>query len=212
MRLIFPIVLLALVVACGDGNGYRTDRADDAYDLEAMLLTFDDLPLAMEEVATNGFDNAGWSQLFDVDDFDVKRTQLDARGRIVNAIRIFSWTDAVQHLGESTLITAQSTLYEDEEAAHDSLELFCGIPVDDSTAPETETFWVDGLGDESSGFFMRPPAGELGRLVDTVVCFRTGRIVHAVVQNALAGSEDVALAVRLARRMLERVDVEFEDL
>ena len=112
----------------------------------------------------------------------------------------------------STLITTQSTLYESVEDAQASMELFCGIPVDDSTAPETETFWVDGLGDEATGFFMKPPPTELGRLIDTVVCFRTGRIVHAVVQNALDGSQDVELTVWLARRMLERVDIAFADL
>ena len=45
-----------------------------------------------------------------------------------------------------------------------------------------------------------------------MVCFRTGRIVHAVAQNGLEGTEDIALGVRIATRMYELVRTVFADL
>ena len=51
-----------------------------------------------------------------------------------------------------------------------------------------------------------------GRVVQTIVCFRTGRVVHAVLQQGLDGSEDIALSVLMARRMYEHVRAVFAEL
>jgi len=42
------------------------------------------------------------------------------------------------------------------------------------------------------------------------VCFRTGRLVHAVTQGGLEGTQDPELSIALARRMLERVNEAFD--
>ena len=201
----------ALFAACGD-EGFTADRPDDTYVLQNMLLDAIDLPIPMEQSATNTFDNAGWAQLFNVEDIDAKRNQLDARRRIVGSVRVFSWDDPIQHLGGPTLITVHSTLYEDIPAAEDSMSLFCGMPIDESTAPEVVEFWVEGIGEQSQGLILAQPPTEIGILLDTVVCFRTGRIVHAVVQNGLEGTQDVGLNLRMAERMLERVRAAFDEL
>ncbi len=205
------LIGISILAACSD-EAFPADRPDDTYVLQDMLLEAVDLPVPMEQTATNTFDNVGWAQLFDVEDFDAKRNQLDARRRIVGAVRIFSWDDPIQHLGGPTLITVHSTLYEDIPAAEDSMSLFCGMPIDESTAPEVAEFWVEGIGDQSQGLILAQPPTEIGRLLDTVVCFRTGRIVHAVVQNGLEGTQDVGLSLRMAQRMFERVSAAFDEL
>ena len=41
------------------------------------------------------------------------------------------------------------------------------------------------------------------------ICFRTGRIVHGVVQSALDGAQDIGLVVNMAQAMLTQVDNTF---
>ena len=189
---------LALLAGCADTpEEFATDLPDDAYPLDDMLISLDDLPLAMENETTNTFDNGDWAQVFNVENLRAKLNQLEARGRINAAVREFSWNEPFTHLGGPALITVQSTLYADVEAAQDSMSLFCGTLVNERTATDVTEFWLDDIG---------------GRLVETVVCFRTGRIVHAVVQNGLDGTEDIALGVRIAKRMYENVRAVFADI
>lgn len=204
------LALAALVAACG-GEQYPDDLADDHYPLRSMLLTLDDIPFAMQEVVVEEFDNAEWAAGFETEDPLAKERQFDAQGRIRNALAVFAWESPIEHLGSPRLITTQSTLYEDVEAARASLRGICGLPFDDATIADLREFPVKGLGDESVGLFLVNRA-EVGAIIDTIVCFRTGRVVHAVTQNGLEGTEDVVLAVRLARRMLEKVDRAFAGL
>ena len=209
---VLAALCFALLSACGGGEEFPAGLPDDAYALQAMLLDQRDLPLAMDEERTETFDNAEWAQLFDVDDLRAKRNQLDARGRINGAVRVFSWEDPFQHLGLPTLITVQSTLYEDAAAAEASLSLFCGTLIDERTAIDVTEFWVDALGDGVQGLIVGEQTEGVGRIIETLVCFRTGRVVHTVLQNGLDGTADIALNVRIARRMLERVRAVFEGL
>ena len=208
LRLMLPLALavsgLALLPGCVD-EAVPAGLPDDAYPIEEMLLDPLDLPVPMEHETTTTFDNAGWAQLFDVEDLRAKLNQLDARGRITGTVRVFSWEDPFQHLGGPTLITTQSTLYEDVAAAERSLSLFCGTLIDERTATDVAEFWVDGIGDGVQGLIVGEQTEGIGRVVETLVCFRTGRIVHAVLQQGLDGTVDIALSVRLARRMFERV-------
>ena len=204
---------LALLAGCADTpEEFATDLPDDAYPLEDMLISLDDLPLAMENETTNTFDNGDWAQVFNVENLRAKLNQLEARGRINAAVREFSWNEPFTHLGGPALITVQSTLYADVEAAQDSMSLFCGTLVNERTATDVTEFWLDDIGDGVQGFLLGEQTAEIGRLVETVVCFRTGRIVHAVVQNGLDGTEDIALGVRIARRMYENVRAVFADI
>lgn len=204
--------LLAALVLAGCGNDrYATGLTDDAYPLRAMLLTLDDIPFAMQEVVVDEFDNEEWAAGFETEDPVAKRRQLEAQGRIRNALAVFAWESPIEHLGSPRIITTQSTLYEDVDAARASLQGICGLPFDDATIADLREFPVKGIGDESVGLFLVNRA-EIGAIIDTIVCFRTGRVVHAVTQNGLEGTEDVALAVRLARRMLEHVDRAFAAL
>ena len=199
-----------VLAACGDDR-YRDDLADDAYSLRSMLLTVDDIPFAMQQVVVDEFDNEEWAAGFEAEDPAAKRRQFEAQGRIRNALAVFAWESPIEHLGSPRIITTQSTLYEDVDAARASLQGLCGLPFDDTAIADLREFPVKGLGDESVGLFLVNRA-EIGAIIDTIVCFRTGRVVHAVTQNGLEGTQDVALAVRLARRMLEHVERAFADL
>ena len=177
-----------------------------------MLLELDDLPIRLDNEITSTFDNSDWAQLFDVDDLRAKLNQLEARGRINAAVREFSWNDPFTHLGGPALITLQATLYADVEDAENSLSRFCGARIDERTATDVTDFWVADIADGAQGFILGEQTEEIGRLVETVVCFRTGRVVHVVLQNGLEGTEDIAMTVRIARRMEERVRAVFADL
>ena len=204
--------LVFLAACAGDEEEFATDLPDDAFPLEDMLIALDDLPLAMENANTNTFDNPEWAQLFDVENLRGKLNQLEARGRITAAVREFSWKEPFAHLGGPAFITVQSTLYADVESAEDSMSLYCGTLVDERSVTDYTDFWVANIGDGAEGFIIGQPTTEIGRLVETVVCFRTGRIVHAVAQNGLEGTEDIALGVRIATRMYERIRTVFADL
>ncbi len=200
-----------LLAACASEQEFATELPDDAYPLEDMLLDLDDLPLRMDDQNTNTFDNGDWAQLFDVDDLRGKVNQLEARGRINAAVREFSWTSAFPLAGP-WFITVQSTLYTDVDAARDSLSLFCGTVTDERTATDVSEFWVADIGDGVQGLILGEQVEGPGRIVETIVCFRTGRVVHAVLLQGLDGSEDIALSVRIARRMYEHVSAVFEDI
>ena len=202
---------LALLAACASEQEFATELPDDAYPLEDMLLDLDDLPLRMDDQNTSTFDNGDWAQLFDVDDLRGKVNQLEARGRINAAVREFSWTSAFPLAGP-WFITVQSTLYTDVDAARDSLSLFCGTVTDERTATDVSEFWVADIGDGVQGLILGEQVEGPGRIVETIVCFRTGRVVHAVLLQGLDGSEDIALSVRIARRMYEHVSAVFEDI
>ncbi len=200
-----------LLAACASEHEFATELPDDAYPLEDMLLDLDDLPLRMDDQNTSTFDNDDWAQLFDVDDLRGKVNQLEARGRINAAVREFSWTSAFPLAGP-WFITVQSTLYTDVDAARDSLSLFCGTVTDERTATDVSEFWVADIGDGVQGLILGEQVEGPGRIVETIVCFRTGRVVHAVLLQGLDGSEDIALSVRIARRMYEHVSAVFEDI
>ena len=210
--LVLAALGLVLLTACAAEQEFAPDLPDDAYPLEEMLLSLDDLPIAMDSETTNTFDNGDWAELFNVDNLRAKRNQLEARGRVTGAVREFSWNETFTHLGGPALITMQSTLYADVEAASDSMSLFCGTLVDEPTATDVTEFWVATIGDGVQGLILGEQTEEIGRLVETVVCFRTGRVVHAVLLNGLDGTEDIALTVRIARRMYEHVRTVFEDI
>ncbi len=204
---------LALLAACGEeAADFATDLPDDAYPLEDMLLDLDQLPVPFENETTSSFDNEAWAPLFNVDNLRGKVNQLEARGRINAAVREFTWNEPFTHLGGPAILTIQSTLYADVEAAEDSMGLFCGALIDERSATDVTEFWVADIGDGVQGFIHGEQTSEIGRLVETVVCFRTGRVVHAVLSNGLDGTEDVALNVRIARRMFDNVRAVFAEL
>ncbi|MGI8926088.1 MAG: hypothetical protein ACR2HN_05500 [Tepidiformaceae bacterium] len=202
---------LLLFAACGgDGSDYPDDREDDAYDLEAMALEDGDLPQGVEQRQAQSFDNAEWAEAFpnaDEDQLEVRKNQLDAQGRVKGFVAIFTWDAPIEHLGRPYQYTSHSTLFVDTSKAIDSMTKFCDLPID-GTNPLKE-LRVPRMADGSVGFQVSEKLENFGESIDTVVCFRTGRIVHAVVQSGLEGTADTGLSVRLARRMLAHVDDAF---
>ena len=194
-----------------DGSAYPVDLADEGYDLDAMVLRNADVPEGIELVQRNGFDNEEWAALLvdpaDPEALAVKVAQLNAQERIRTYVAYFSWPEGpIAHLGQTLSITAQSTLFATEAAAEESLRgaALCGLILNE--AAESRDFRIPAFGDASVGFFVTEQDEQLGTSVDTVLCFRTGRIVHGLVQSALDGAQDIGLIVRLGRRMLGHIE------
>jgi hypothetical protein len=180
-----------------------------------MALTLDDLPRGFTQTEITQppqspaqFNNERWSLVINADDSDTLVSQLEAQGRLNNYVAAFG----PGGLGPVLAITSISTLYTDVESAKASAARFvCGLPLENNVA--LEGFKVPRVGEEATGFFVRQRDNQgQPTFVDTTVCFRTGRIIHAIQQTSVAGTEDIALGVRLAERMLSRVEAAFDEL
>lgn len=192
--------------ACDSARTYP-EKGDDEYDLGAMALTEADLPggFVQQDIGEAEFTNEQWAEFFGVEDIEAKLSQLNAQSRVRSHVTTFRPGE----LGRIFSVTAVSTVYENENAATDSSQKFaCGLPIDDKK--QLEPFGVPTIGQAANGFFVSNTNEGGIRLVDTTVCFRTGRLIHAIQQTGLPGTEDIALAVRLARRMQARVDEVFD--
>ena len=203
MGMLAGVALLA--AGCGDnGGGYPDGLANDAYDLEAMSLQAEDLPPGFEKQTPGEFENEAWAAIFQTDDVEAKLRQLEAQGRLRNYVSLFG----PKGLGPVLAVTAISTLYEDAGAAERSLREFaCGLPIEANV--QLEPLLVPELGDGASGFLVRQFEENAPTFVDTTVCFRTGRVVHAIQATSVAGVEDIGFVIRLAERMLARTDAAF---
>lgn len=211
---------LVLLSGCSSGRAYPTNRDDDGYDLKAMALTEADIPAGMAAIGGVKLDNQQWAQTFnpiDKADFDARVNQLDAQGRVWGFVTQYAWFEPnaknlrdtiLPHLGRPHLFTVQSTLFTEQQLAVASTKGLCGIQAEEKDP--SEEFKVPRIGDQSAGFVMMGKLGDFGILVETTVCFRTGRIVHAVTQQGLDGTQDIELSVRLAERMLRRVNDAFD--
>ena len=199
--------LLFLLTACDSGRTYDASKGDDEYDLRSMSLAPEDVPIELDEaqLPSNEFDNEQWASLFGADDPEGKQKQLEAQGRLKSYVALYTASAAAKVVG----VTSISTLYTDVAAAEDSETKYaCGVPTSD-TAPTTELY-VPKMGDHSSGFLTEQDLGAGPKAVETTICFRTGRIVHAVQETSVPGVTDVALSVKLAQAMLGHVNDTFD--
>ena len=202
-----------LIFADDDDDGSRFPaREDDDVDLAAMRLRDADLPPGFSYSDSVDFSNEEWAQLFFneeelsdpegiEEDIQARMRELEAEGRLRNLLSVYESGE----LGRTLGIFSVSTLYTDDTAASRSLELFCGLPVDERRNLESRPLALPTVGDETSGFIADGVmSSELYK--ETTFCFRTGRIVHAISLASLPGIEDISLVVRLAHRMEHRVE------
>ena len=206
--------VLMFAASCANGRSYPTGRGDDEYPLDAMMLADSDLPAGIARTDEQSFANDEWAAVFPAEDPDATKSTLDGQQRIRNHIAFFTWDNPQEHFGKVLSITSQSTLYKDEAAAKKSLRdnrfSACGLILTEEDASKAEMFAVPKLGNDAVGMLITQQQQTLGLSVDTVVCFRTGRVVHAVVQTGLDGTQDVGLSVTLAERMLAHVNAAFD--
>lgn len=212
--------LLAFALTRDDGSDYG-DRGDDDYNLEAMQLRNGDLPGGMSLVRSQPAANQDWALQLAPEGSDPAPvlSQLEAVGRVRGHQSIYAWDDPSKHPGESWYVTSLSTVYADENAAEKSMTGvgYCGIVIDPNDASnQVREFPVSGLGQDAIGYEIAsqsielvPQTGIYSRLVETVVCFRTGRLLHVVSQMSLSGGENLGLAYQLAKNMESRVDDEY---
>jgi hypothetical protein len=214
--------LIAFVTQDDDGGqDYPVNLDNDDYDLAAMAIRNRDTPAGLELVGSLGFDNTDWAILLDEADPEPRLAQLEAQQRVRNHVSVFSWEPGGSaRLGEVLNLLSQSTLYETEEAAAEAIRgsALCGLNIP-LTSP-VEDFDVPTIADQSVGFYVEADTvvidvdevtqeQTVARIIETVVCFRTGRVVHGVVQRAWDGSQDPNFVIGLARDMLTHVDNTF---
>jgi hypothetical protein len=211
------MALAAFLLAGCRGGGSRTypvDLPDEDHDLPAMQVSENDMPFeGMQLAIADSFTNEEWARAFATQnpllDYEQKVIQLDAQGRVLGHLALFSWPDPTRNLGKILQVESHAIIYRDEEAASNAISLrACGLLIGDDRP--LEPFDVPRVADESAGFFHRSDFGMLGTAVDTIVCFRTGRLVHAVVQNGLDGTQNIERAVEMAQRKLQYVDAAFD--
>ncbi|MBI5949737.1 MAG: hypothetical protein HY875_16485 [Chloroflexi bacterium] len=204
----FALGATLLFAACGSGTSYNTDRDFSEDELEAMALTDDDMPAGVFAQDATAFTNEDWAAEFpsvqDEDGLALQATALDSQGRVAGFRTILAWDSPIAHLGHPYLYRTHSTVFSTVEKAREAIALYCDLPIDE-TNPLKE-FAVPKIGEESVGLQVAEELPDFGTSVDTIVCFRTGRIVHSVVQSGLEGTSDISLSVRLAERMLAHVD------
>jgi hypothetical protein len=210
MRAIGLAILLmgtvVLAVGCAEERSYPETLADDAHNLGAMSLQGEDLPAGFEKQSPGEFANEAWAAIMDEEDVEARLRQLEAQGRLRNYVSLFG----PRGLGPVLGVTAISTLYADAGAAERSLrEYACGLPIDATV--QLEPLLVPALGDGTSGFLVRQFEDGAPTFVDATICFRTGRVVHAIQTTSLTGAQDIAFLVRLAERMKARTDVAFAE-
>ena len=217
-----------LAFACGgdDAVDYDVDIPDDEYDLAAMQIVEADLPAPLRAsggsqglalVVEDAFTNEEWARAFEAQIPEImasqKLTQLEAQGRINGHLALFTWRNPTEHLGKIQQVESHAMLYRDAEAAANAIALrACGLVVSDGQ--QLDQFDVPSIADESAGFTFTTQVGagefSLGLARETVVCARTGRLVHAIVQYGLDGTTNEDLGVELMRRKLAYVDAAFE--
>jgi hypothetical protein len=120
---------------------------------------------------------------------------------------------AALETGEGPIELATSVeLFTDDEAAsafiEDQLgdyERFAGRDVEGFTLVDVTNFDVEEVGDEANGFVAEASLAEI-RLFGTVVVFRLGRLVGAVVISRLDDRDVRAEAERLARELESRIE------
>lgn len=210
------ILVFAAAAACEEDKPYPADRADEEYDLAAMALADEDLPGGWEQVINDEFDNAVTAQQF-VDELDpdveaateALERQLEAKGRVKAQVTVYQREDPASMLAAYSLVYSQSTLFRDAEAARSSLREVCDLQ-QYREAQQLRDLLVPALGEGSVSFevtLVDESSGIVSR--DTVICFRTGRIVHSIVTSGFAGSEDFGATYTYATRMAERVDAAY---
>ncbi len=196
-----------------DGGGnFETNVADDQLDLAGMGLKNEDVPEGISFANEQEFDNATWAEaLVDTNAPDpeaaleAKKRQIEAQGRVRGYVKFYQSENPIEHLGRPFQFASQTSVFKDEQAAIDSIKDVCDLPLDG--AGQVEDAEVKKLGDESTAFYVTIPSGELGlgNFKDTIICFRTGKLVHSITQRGLDGTEDLELNVELAEVMLEHV-------
>lgn len=208
-----------IMLSGDDGETYPLDLPDDQYDLAAMGLEEADMPegmvinqpiqeeLAFGQVVGEGieFSNEDWAQVLDQEDPEAKARQLDALGRIRNHVRFFEAQPL--RYGYPVQYSTQSTLFTDVDSAVESLRTDCDT-VQDPTLSVTD-IEIRKIGDGSTAFSVLTPTDEVGNIIETVVCFRTGRIVHSISQQGFEGTERLEVQLGLADKMLDNVEASF---
>lgn len=211
------LLILASAAACDDSQDFPVYEDDAEYNLGAMSLAPEDLPSGWVQVIDDEFDNETTAVQF-VDELEpdieeavaALQRQLEAKGRKKAHVTVYQREDPAAALADYSIIYSQSTLFSDPDSARSSLREVCDLQ-QYTSAQELRDLLVPAIGEGAVGFEVTlsdPNSGIVTR--DTVVCFRTGRIVHSVVTSGFGGSEDFRSTYAYAARMEDRVAAAYD--
>lgn len=203
-------LVLVAVAGCTSSRTYSTNRADKDYDLAAMALTQQEMPgnLAPAVLTEHEYTNTAWvttlrnAQILDPSGDQAKQAQqLDTEGRIRNWVSVYSPSTLQRIIG----VTTVSTLYKTADQANKAMSAeLCGLPL--AAAQQTAPLAVPKLADATSGF----QTVATGGLVNSTLCIRTGRILHAIQETNVPGTEDFASLIQMGQDMVTRVNGVFD--
>ncbi|MGH2631854.1 MAG: hypothetical protein ACRDG3_00465 [Tepidiformaceae bacterium] len=208
------LLLVTTLAACGNSRSYPTASADASYNLGAMSLQEHDMPTGLQEQAVvHDYDNAAWAKIMGATDEAAEAKDLtDNVGRVRSYVSAFSAPE-IQKIYE---VIGISTLYNNVAKAQAQAAGYCGVPATDAAPDPSTRFSVPKMGDQATGFFVTEQradaSGNPQTFTDTTLCFRTGRILHAVQTTSVPGAEDIATTVRLAQAMLGHVNDTFDGI
>jgi len=208
------LLLITTAAACGNGRTYSTTKADASYNLGAMALRQSDVPSGLaEQAVVHDYDNAAWAKIMGATDATAETKDLtDNVGRVRSYVAAFS-APQIQKVYE---VIGISTLYTTVDKAEKQIAGYCGVPATAAAPAAAARFSVPKIGDEATGFFVTEQradaSGNPQTFTDTTLCFRTGRILHAVQTTSVPGAEDIATTVRLAQLMLGHVNDTFDGI
>jgi curved DNA-binding protein CbpA len=213
---IFVALAVAITAAFTDDEGteYPANLGDDEYALDQMALREEDMPEGIEFGGSGEQEAEEWALRFDVNDEDelaAKVDQMEAQGWIKNVVAEGGRQSIAALLG----VMSVSTMYTNETTATESTDKFaCGLPIE--LSEQIEEFEVPEIADQTVGFHHRREVlDESGQVVvvlmETAICFRTGRIVHVAQETALEGAQNVETSIETAYKLLDRVNAAYEN-
>lgn len=211
--LVLGLAVAMTLVACGSDRTYTDQKTDDEYHLDEMALTAQDVPSELAEsdqLPQHEFDNADWSNVIGSDDPEAEQKSLDAQGRVRNYVAIFvqaAQSRVLNVTGVSTLYTT-TALAKEAEVPQAARSEACGVPMSATTV--TTPFDIPKLGDESSAFLSELDNSPGAPITEVTICFRTGRILHAVQGISAPGPSDAGLVLTLAEAMLSHINASFD--
>lgn len=212
------LLLAAVAIGCGNGNGEPVADQISDEDLAAMVLTQSDLgpELAALTLQESSRFDTNEVRLQEADDPEDEARDQETFGRLNGFDRQFLDPEVLLEGQGVFLIESGATLFADADGASGRLEdgaadlerhvgqLFLGLLLE-----AADRFEVSAVGDEAIGLRTRtstaPDGGEPIRIYVTYIWFRRGAIIGDV---AIARVDDVdasAQALDLADRLDERI-------
>jgi hypothetical protein len=217
-----PLVLLAVMIACGGGEEDLTAREISDDELAAMVLPQETLGPQYAQFTPDEDSGFESNEETSEGDFDPKDEAEDVRrfGRVNGYAQSYLASDAEPEEGvsqgeEALLISTNVILFQNAAGAAGNLKDGVGdarrqmgkTSEGGLTLEDAKVFKVEDIGDEAAGLALRASAeSDQGiTLYSTLVGFRRGRLIGVVQVIRLDEQDTRAEVVGLARKLSDRM-------